>query len=69
MRQRILNEVATSLSRKIRKRGKLDPLTFQSACETFVKVIEMMEKDPPPEETIKEMKEHLNRLASATGVS
>lgn len=68
MRQRLLNEVATSLSRKIRNRGKLDPQTFQSACETFVKVMRMMEKDPPPEEALKEMREHLNRMASATGV-
>jgi hypothetical protein len=68
MKQRILNEVALSLSRKIRNRGKQDPQTFQAACETFVKVMEMMDQEQPPEDKLRQLRSDLNRVMTVTGI-
>lgn len=62
MRQKILNEVALSLSRRIRNKGKTDPQMFQTACQTFVQVFQMMGEEPPPEEALKALKSDINRI-------
>ena len=64
MKQRMLEEVAKSLLKKIRNQRKLDPVVFQSSCQTFIEIMRMLQEPGPSTDQLKDMRNDLNRVLS-----
>jgi hypothetical protein len=48
VKQKLLTEVAVSLSNKIRKRENIGDQEFATACQTFIQVVAMIHDEEPP---------------------